>query len=227
MLRQARTGTAMRPPTGAETLDPDQDEIITLAEVRRLVAVCERCDLYKHATQVVMGEGREDTRLVLVGEQPGDQEDRQGRPFVGPAGRLLDRCLQDAELDRDACYLTNAVKHFKFERRGKRRIHERPNAGEVQACKWWLDRELKIIKPELVVALGATAVQALLGRGVGVMKQRGQVLPGPDGLQILVTVHPSYLLRIPDSDMAARARSAFIEDLRKVHAILAKRVQAR
>ncbi|MFT4130267.1 UdgX family uracil-DNA binding protein [Labrys sp. (in: a-proteobacteria)] len=220
--RLARTGADTHPPTEAETSASDREEIATLADIRRLAGGCRRCDLYEHATQVVTGEGSEHARLVLVGEQPGDQEDLQGRPFVGPAGRLLDRCLQEAELDRDECYVTNAVKHFKFERRGKRRIHERPNAGEVQACKWWLDRELKILKPRLVVALGATAVQALLGRAVGVMKQRGQVLPGPDGLQVLVTVHPSYLLRIPDSGAAERARAAFIEDLRKIHTVLGK-----
>lgn len=197
-----------------------EDAVATLGEIRELAAGCRRCDLYKDATQVVAGEGGEHASVVLVGEQPGDQEDRQGRPFVGPAGRLLDRCLQEAELDRGACYVTNAVKHFKFEHRGKRRIHERPNAGEVQACRWWLDRELKIIKPKLVVALGATAVQALLGRGVSVMKQRGQILPGSIGFPVLVTVHPSYLLRSPSSDAAERARDGFIEDLRKIHAAL-------
>ncbi|MBP0581240.1 UdgX family uracil-DNA binding protein [Labrys sp. LIt4] len=222
MARQARRDASTPSPTAAESRDGDPGEIATLAEIRRLAAGCQRCDLYKHATQVVTGEGSDHARLVLVGEQPGDQEDRQGHPFVGPAGRLLDQCLQEAELDRDECYVTNAVKHFKFERRGKRRIHERPNAGEVQACKWWLDKELKILKPRLAVALGATAVRALLGRAVGVMKQRGQILPGPDGLQILVTVHPSYLLRIPDSDAAERARAAFIEDLRKIHGVLGK-----
>ncbi|QEN86458.1 UdgX family uracil-DNA binding protein [Labrys sp. KNU-23] len=222
MARQARTHAATRPPTGIEPLALDREEVATLADVRRLAVGCQRCGLYKHATQVVTGEGGEHSRLVLVGEQPGDQEDQQGRPFVGPAGRLLDQCLREADLDRDECYVTNAVKHFKFERRGKRRIHERPNAGEVQACRWWLDRELKIIEPQLVVALGATAVQALLGRGISVMKQRGQVLPDPGGLQVLVTVHPSYLLRIPASDAAEHARAAFIEDLRSIHAILGK-----
>lgn len=215
MIRPDTTSTACAEPAGTAGGD-----IASLVGLARSARDCRRCDLYKHATQVVVGEGQTHSCLVLVGEQPGDQEDRQGRPFVGPAGQLLDQCLREAELEREQCYVTNAVKHFKFERRGKRRIHERPNAGQVQACKWWLDRELAIIKPRLVVALGATAVQALLGRGVRVTKQRGQVLADASGSQVLITIHPSYLLRIPSPEAAKHARLAFIDDLRKARAFL-------
>lgn len=157
---------------------------------------CERCDLYKNATQLVFGEGPVDARVVLVGEQPGDREDLAGRPFVGPAGRILDECLHEAGIDRSECYLTNAVKHFKFEQRGKRRMHSRPNAGEIQACAWWLGAELDELRPEIVVALGATALMSLLGRSVGVTRNRGELLTASGGFSVLVTIHPSYLLRI-------------------------------
>ena len=156
----------------------------------------------------MFGEGPEDARVVFVGEQPGDQEDIAGKPFVGPAGKVFDEILDEADIDRLKVYVTNAVKHFKFEPRGKRRIHAKPNAGEVQACRWWLDKELTVIKPDLVVALGATAAQSLLGKPIAVTKMRGQTVEREDGLKVFVTIHPSFILRIrePDDKEAERAR---------------------
>ncbi|WP_331376641.1 UdgX family uracil-DNA binding protein [Sinorhizobium chiapasense] len=190
----------------------------SIAALRKQAEGCERCDLYKNATQLVFGEGPVDARIVLVGEQPGDREDLAGHPFVGPAGRVLDECLHEAGVDRSSCYLTNAVKHFKFEQRGKRRLHSRPNAGEIQRCSWWLGAELEQLRPDLVVALGATAVMALLGRSVGVTKNRGHLIDTPAGYPVLVTIHPSYLLRIRDGGDAATQRARFVEDLAKVAA---------
>lgn len=191
-------------------------EAPTIASLRREAEGCERCDLYKNATQLVFGEGPTDARVVLVGEQPGDREDLAGRPFVGPAGRLLDECMHEAGIDRSECYLTNAVKHFKFEPRGKRRLHSRPNAGEVQACACWLGAEIDELRPEIVVALGATALMSLLGRGVGVTKNRGQFVPAPGGFSVLVTIHPSYLLRIRGRGDPEAERARFVDDLAKV-----------
>ncbi|MDX0452303.1 uracil-DNA glycosylase [Sinorhizobium medicae] len=191
-------------------------EAPTIASLRREAEGCERCDLYKNATQLVFGEGPTDARVVLVGEQPGDREDLAGRPFVGPAGRLLDECMHEAGIDRSECYLTNAVKHFKFEPRGKRRLHSRPNAGEVQACAWWLGAEIDELRPEIVVALGATALMSLLGRGVGVTKNRGEFVPAPGGFSVLVTIHPSYLLRIRGRGDPEAERARFVDDLAKV-----------
>src|SRR5688500_17835368 len=162
---------------------------------------CRRCPLYRLATQTVFGEGPAHAPVMLVGEQPGDHEDLQGRPFVGPAGRILDRALADAGVKRSRVYVTNAVKHFKFEPRGKRRLHKKPNAGEIEACKWWLDQELDIIKPALTVALGATAARALAGRAMPIGTSRGHLVEFRDGLPGLVTIHPSFLLRMPDPDM--------------------------
>ena len=167
----------------------------SLHEARKLASGCRRCDLYRNATQTVFGEGAVPSALMLVGEQPGDQEDRQGRPFVGPAGRVLDRALADAGIPRDAAYVTNAVKHFKNVPRGKRRIHQKPNLAEMRVCKWWLDLELALVAPRVVVALGATAARALLGRAVTIGKERGQAVALRDGLTGFVTVHPSFILR--------------------------------
>ncbi|RVO57387.1 UdgX family uracil-DNA binding protein [Sinorhizobium meliloti] len=191
-------------------------EATTIASLRRQAEGCERCDLYKNATQLVFGEGPVDARVVFVGEQPGDREDLAGRPFVGPAGRILDECLHEAGIDRSECYLTNAVKHFKFEQRGKRRMHSRPNAGEIQACAWWLGAELDELRPEIVVALGATALMSLLGRSVGVTRNRGQLLKAPGGFSVLVTIHPSYLLRIRGRSDPEAERARFVDDLAKV-----------
>lgn len=173
---------------------------------------CTRCELHKHATQTVFGEGPLEASIVFVGEQPGDQEDLAGAPFVGPAGQLFNRALVDAGIDRDRTYVTNAVKHFKFERRGKRRIHDRPNAGEIAACRWWLERELALIRPQITVALGATAARSLFGRAVAVSALRGEPQTMPDGGEAWVTVHPSFLLRVRDDTEGEYAR--FVEDLR-------------
>jgi uracil-DNA glycosylase family protein len=189
-----------------------------LAALRRAAARCRGCDLYRDATQTVFGEGPPDARIVMVGEQPGDQEDVAGQPFVGPAGRLLDRALADAGIEREQVYLTNAVKHFKFvpAQRGKRRIHKQPARSEVLACRPWLEAELKVVGPDLVVCLGAVAAQSLLGSSFRVSKQRAQLvrfeLDGRD-FRAMATVHPSAVLRADDRDEAYRA---FVDDLRKV-----------
>jgi len=188
----------------------------TLARLRDEAAHCTACPLYENATQTVFGEGPAKARLVLVGEQPGDREDLAGKPFVGPAGKLLDGALGDAGIDREAVYVTNAVKHFKFLPRGKRRIHSKPNAGEIKVCSGkWLSRELAVIAPGLVVALGATAAQALSGRGVTLSKLRGREVVWADGRRGLATVHPSYLLRIPDRAAKAAEYETFVADLKQ------------
>ena len=174
---------------------------------------CTRCPLYKAATQTVFGEGPADAAIVFVGEQPGDQEDQQGRPFVGPAGRIFDQALAEAGIPRDRAYITNAVKHFKFAPRGKRRLHKRPNAFEIDRCKWWLDRELAVIRPRLTVALGATAARALAGRPLAIGKTRGRLFDLAPDLPGLVTVHPSSLLRVPDAEARRLAYAAFLKDL--------------
>jgi DNA polymerase len=169
----------------------------------------------------VFGEGQADARMMLVGEQPGDQEDLAGRPFVGPAGAVLDRAMAAAGIDRDTVYLTNAVKHFKFERRGKRRIHARPDAGEIQACRWWYEQERSMVKPEMTVALGATAARQLLGKAGTVAAMRGRPIALPEGGLGWVTIHPSYLLRLPDRARAEDEFAAFVEDLAEAAKLLA------
>ena len=195
-------------PGGAQSLDLLRDE----------AAACKACPLWENATQTVFGEGPLDAEVVLVGEQPGDREDLAGRPFVGPAGQLLDRALADAGVDRARVYLTNAVKHFKFEPRGKRRLHKRPNAYEIERCKWWLDKELVAIAPKLAVALGATAARSLLGRVVTISGTRGELMPLPDHdhVETFVTVHPSALLRAPDEATRERDYEKFVADLRAI-----------
>ena len=187
-----------------------------LEQVRLAAAECKACDLWKTGTQTVFGEGAEGADLMLVGEQPGDKEDLAGRPFVGPAGRILDQALQEAGIDRDGVYVTNAVKHFKWEPRGKRRRHKRPDAGEIAACRPWLDHEIELVRPKVVVCLGATAAQALLGRTFKVTKQRGELFPQPEGHVITATVHPSSILRAPDAATREAELAAFTEDLRQV-----------
>ena len=189
--------------------------------LRQQASQCRRCPLWSEATQTVFGEGPDIAELVFVGEQPGDQEDLQGRPFVGPAGKIFDAVLGEAGIDRTAVYVTNAVKHFKFEPRGKRRIHSKPNAGEVQACRWWLAQELTLLKPKLVVALGATAAQSLLEAPVAITRQRGQTIERDDGLAVFLTIHPSYILRLRDPQEAAAERTRFAEDMRAVRAMMA------
>ena len=193
----------------------------SLSKVRAASKSCRNCDLWKNATQTVFGEGPAGAELVFVGEQPGDQEDIAGKPFVGPAGKVLDRALEDAGIERTKVYVTNAVKHFKFEPRGKRRIHSKPNASEIQACKWWLEREFEALKPAFVVALGATAAQALSGRAVTISRLRGRETE-LIGVRGLVTVHPSYLLRLPDERAKKAEYAKFVADLK-----LAKKLAAR
>ena len=185
-------------------------------DVRDAAAHCERCTLYKCASQTVFGEGPLDAAIMLVGEQPGDQEDLAGRPFVGPAGKVLDEALEAAGLDRAELYVTNAVKHFKFNLSSKRRIHDKPNAAEIDVCRWWVDQERAIVAPQIIVALGATAARSVLGRATTISKARGQALPLNDNAEAWVTVHPSYLLRIEDAVMAAEERQRFVEDLRTI-----------
>ncbi|HKX90938.1 MAG TPA: UdgX family uracil-DNA binding protein [Sphingomicrobium sp.] len=179
---------------------------------------CTRCDLYKHATQTVFGEGPLDASILFVGEQPGDQEDLAGRPFVGPAGAVFDAALEKAGIDRAGVYVTNAVKHFKFVLRGKRRIHNKPDAGEISACRWWIEQELELIRPPVTVALGATAARSLFGKVVTIGKLRGESHRLADGRECWVTVHPSSLLRIPDAEGRREARTLFVRDLKRIKA---------
>jgi DNA polymerase len=198
------------PATAAELIPPQAD----LPELRDIAAGCTACDLYKRGTQTVWGEGAPTAEVMLVGEQPGDREDIEGRPFVGPAGRLLDSALEDAGIDRTKVYVTNVVKHFKWEPKGKRRIHKKPNAAEVTACKPWLEAEIARVDPRVVVALGATEAQALLGRDFRVSKQRGEFMewPAAGGRLITATVHPSSILRAPDESRDSELRE-FTRDL--------------
>jgi DNA polymerase len=216
MIHKAPAESARRHRAAPGRVSRELDAGGSLDSVREQAAHCRECPLWKHATQTVFGEGSETARVMFVGEQPGDQEDLAGAPFVGPAGKLLDRALQQAGIDRSATYVTNAVKHFKFELRGKRRLHKKPGDLEISACNHWLGSELAIIKPRLIVVLGATAARAIFGRATAIEKNRGRILPadtaGRDA-DILVTVHPSYLLRVPDEDKDA-AFERFVEDLR-------------
>jgi uracil-DNA glycosylase family protein len=192
-----------------------------LTHAAAAAAGCRRCGLWQHATQAVFGEGPADAALMLIGEVPGDQEDRSGHPFVGPAGQVLDHALAAAGLDRGGAYVTNAVKHFKFTRQGKRRLHQRPDSGEITACRVWLDVERAEIRPRVTVLLGATAAGAVLRRAVTISRTRGQPIPLGD-TTVLVTVHPSYLLRLPDEAAKRREYAAFVGDLRKAAALLAE-----
>ena len=179
---------------------------------------CTRCELYKFGTQTVFGEGPLDASLMFVGEKPGDQEDLAGRPFVGPAGQLFDAALEKAGIDRSTVYVTNAVKHFKFVQRGKRRIHNKPDAGEIEACRWWIAHERELIRPPVTVALGATAARSLLDKTVTISRVRGAPLKAEDGSEVWVTVHPSFLLRIPEEDRKREERALFVRDLKRIKA---------
>jgi len=192
----------------------------TLAKLRSAAVGCTACDLYKRGTQTVFGEGSPHARVVFVGEQPGDKEDQKGKPFVGPAGRVLDKALAAAGLDRQDVYLTNAVKHFKWEPRGKRRIHKKPNQLEIMACRPWLEAEVAVLKPEVIVCLGATAAQSLLGSGFKVTEQRGEMMSHQLAPYITATVHPSSILRAPDEERRHEAMALFTDDLRKVKAAM-------
>ena len=179
---------------------------------------CTRCDLYKHATQTVFGEGPLDAAIMFVGEQPGDQEDLAGRPFVGPAGQLFDAALEKAGIDRSTVYVTNAVKHFKFEQRGKKRIHSKPGAGEIEACRWWIEHERELIRPPVTVALGATAANSLFGKTMAIGRNRGVPMQLVDGSECWITVHPSFLLRIPEEDRKLEEKKLFLRDLKRIKA---------
>src|SRR3954453_20786004 len=212
---------AKRPTKSASELIPNRPTLKTVGDAAK---GCRACDLWKLGTQTVFGEGPSRATLMLIGEQPGEQEDLSGRPFVGPAGKLLDRALADAGIDRSSVYLTNAVKHFKWEPRGKRRIHKKPRASEIGACRPWLDTEIALVKPRVIVCLGATAAQALLGAAFKVTQHRGEVLAAPASLaeafreggaaRVLATVHPSSILRAPDAEARRAELERFTDDLR-------------
>jgi len=195
-------------------IDDDAPVVRSLAALREAENECRRCPLYKNATQAVPGEGPSHAKVMLVGEQPGDKEDLAGKPFVGPAGRVLDQALADAGIPRNETFVTNAVKHFKFEPRGKRRLHKKPNAYEIERCKWWFEQERLIVKPALIVALGATAARSLMGRPVAIGKVRGEAFALADGTQLLVTIHPSALLRIREEEDKRAAYAQFVKDLK-------------
>ncbi|MDO9414227.1 MAG: UdgX family uracil-DNA binding protein [Pseudolabrys sp.] len=211
--------TAPRKATGF-TLPPSTATAGSLAALKEQAQTCQRCPLFCNATQTVFGEGPDNSPVVFVGEQPGDQEDLAGQPFVGPAGQVFNKAALEAGIDRDRAYVTNAVKHFKFEPRGKRRIHKRPNNNEVEHCRWWLDRELNLIKPKLVVALGGTAARALTGKDVKITELRGKTIDYRGGPSILFTVHPSYLLRLPDEQSKRTEYAKFVHDLSQVTKLL-------
>lgn len=194
---------------------------LTLEALRDASAGCRACDLWEHATQTVFGEGARRADVLLLGEQPGDREDLEGRPFVGPAGRLLDGALEEAGIDRGLVYITNVVKHFKYETRGRRRIHQKPNLGEIRACRPWLEAEVALVEPNLIVCLGATAAQSLLGPSFRVTKQRGQPVPSPLAPSVVATIHPSAILRAPDDQTREVEMELFIRDLRTVAPLLA------
>jgi uracil-DNA glycosylase family protein len=196
---------------------------LTLPALRTAASSCKACDLWKLGTQTVFGEGRANARVMMVGEQPGDKEDLQGRPFVGPAGAVLDKALTAAGIDRTDVYVTNIVKHFKWEPRGKRRLHKKPNALEISACRPWLDAEIKVVKPEVVVLLGATAAQGVMGRQFRVTQQRGQWVQSTIAPLVMATVHPSSILRAPDDDSRHEEMRKFVDDLKKVAAQLQQR----
>jgi uracil-DNA glycosylase family protein len=192
----------------------------TLTQLDQAVQACRRCPLWRDATRGVCGEGPRRAPLMIVGEQPGDQEDLAGRPFVGPAGRVLDAALEDAGIERDDVFVTNAVKHFKHEPRGKRRLHKTPSVSEVSACRWWLEAERRLVRPKVIVAMGGTAALGVLARKAAVMRERGQGIDLADGSKALVTVHPSFLLRIPDAAAKAAERDRFVADLKKARVLL-------
>jgi uracil-DNA glycosylase family protein len=198
----------------------------SLETLREEARRCRACHLWKNATQTVFGEGPPNAQVMLVGEQPGDKEDIAGKPFVGPAGLMLDRALEEAGIDRKKVYVTNAVKHFKFIARGKIRLHQKPNTSEIRACRQWYEHELALIKPALVVAMGATAAQCVFGKITPINKNRGHLIDLDDETKAVVTVHPSYLLRLPDADAKAREYERFVEDLKVAAAALRKSAHA-
>jgi probable DNA metabolism protein len=227
MIAQAATDPhkAQKKPDGSMTTK-SLASATSLKTLREEAAGCRACPLWKDATQTVFGEGPQHAQVMLVGEQPGDKEDLAGKPFVGPAGQMLDRALEEAGIDRRKVYVTNAVKHFKFVPRGKIRLHQKPNTSEIKACRQWYERELASIKPVLVVAMGATAAQSVFGKITPINKNRGRPIDLDDGIKALVTVHPSYLLRLPDADAKAREYQHFVDDLKMAADLLRKTARA-
>jgi DNA polymerase len=209
-------------PAPAARADEPTNAPANLADLRAAAAECRNCPLWAPATQTVFGEGPDDAAIMLVGEQPGDQEDLAGKPFVGPAGQMLDRALEEAGIDRDTVFVTNAVKHFKFVPRGKKRLHQKPNSFEIRACRQWLEGEVAAVRPKLVVAMGATAAHAVFGRATPIGKNRGRAIPTAEGRSALVTVHPSYLLRMPEANKRAAEFGRLVDDLRLAAALVAK-----
>jgi uracil-DNA glycosylase family protein len=220
MARKGRP-PSHEPKPGEPVLELLPDKL-TRPVVRALAAGCKACDLYKRATQTVFGEGPSRAAIMMVGEQPGDAEDLAGHPFVGPAGRLLDRALEEAGIDRRNVYLTNVVKHFKWEPRGKRRIHVKPNASEIAACRPWIDTEIALVKPRVLVCLGAVAAQALLGKSFKVSRQRGGIVESPLAPIVMATVHPSSILRASDNEARREEMRRFVADLKKLAAMVSR-----
>jgi uracil-DNA glycosylase family protein len=218
-VARKRPSRAAKPGAPVSSLLPDRP---TIDRVREAAAGCKACDLYARGTQTVFGEGPKRAEIMLVGEQPGDAEDLAGHPFVGPAGKLLDRALEEAGIDRRIVYVTNVVKHFKWEPRGKRRIHAKPKAGEISACRPWLDTEIALVKPRVLVCLGATAAQALLGKTFKVTRQRGELIESSLAPMVTATVHPSSILRAPDEEARREEMKRFVADLKRVAAAMAQ-----
>src|SRR5579872_6026955 len=216
MARRASPKTDQKPANLLLPLHP------TIPALQKAAKDCRACDLWQRGTQTVFGEGAARAKVIFVGEQPGDKEDLEGRPFVGPAGALLDKALVEAGIDRAKVYVTNAVKHFKWEPRGKRRIHKKPNAAEIAACRPWLYAEIAVLKPKVVVCLGATAAQALLGRDFRVTQHRGEFVESPLAPFVMATVHPSSILRAPDDETRHEEMKRFVNDLKKLSPILAQ-----
>jgi uracil-DNA glycosylase family protein len=216
-VRQQRFGRKLGP-AALEGAMAGSNLLASWEALRAEAIGCRRCHLYRHATQTVFGEGPLDAKILFVGEQPGDQEDLAGRPFVGPAGQLFDRALADAGVDRSQTYVTNAVKHFKFERRGKRRIHQKPDGGEIEACRWWVEQERALLRPSVTVALGATAARSLFGKVVTISRMRGVAHGLAAGGEAWVTVHPSFLLRVPEEDRKREEYAKFVADLARIGA---------
>lgn len=204
----------------SETAEPLVPPNPTVEKLRRVATGCRACPLWKTGTQTVFGEGAATAKVIFVGEVPGNDEDLAGRPFVGPAGKYLDKVLEEVAIDRDEIYVTNAVKHFKWEPAGKRRIHKKPNAREIAACRPWLEAEIEVIKPKIIVCLGATAAQTLLGRDFRVSRQRGELIPSSLAPFVMATVHPSSILRAPDEEQRRTAREAFVADMKKVAKVI-------
>ncbi len=219
MARKRSSPFEPKPGEPVLNLLPDKPTLDSVAEI---AASCKACDLYKRATQTVFGEGPKRARIMLVGEQPGDAEDIAGHPFVGPAGKLLDRALEQAGIDRATVYVTNVVKHFKWEPRGKRRIHAKPNAGEIGACRPWLETEIALVRPQALVCLGATAAQALLGTSFRVSKQRGEFVDSSLAELVIATVHPSSILRAQDDETRQEEMRRFVADLKKLAAAISR-----